>query len=260
MDKSHPGVSKALQALAKEPGRLNRGTGKVGTILDTLGLGGVQIMRATVFAYAGVEDVAFVKDQIDVGLSGFDAVLSVNAIDELVQTYKGRCVYLAGVRWPSIYHVRLLALTHAWRTPENRRKIAKCIERLVKLSPLPKANVRYKGRLIAPASFCMDDFDPVMANLDDAHWMMWFHRMEMLSRMGVVRSVRELERQVNQLEAMLEAHDGWFTKPLTHPYFRNRGSYTGVMLERDWKKPWRRQADLTFRSLLILHYYRKHAA
>lgn len=32
------------------------------------------------------------------------------------------------------------------------------------------------------------------------------------------------------------------------------GAYTGLMLEPDWRDPQRRINDLTFRSLLILHY------
>jgi hypothetical protein len=32
----------------------------------------------------------------------------------------------------------------------------------------------------------MDNFNPDMSALDDARWMMWFHGMELLSRLGVV--------------------------------------------------------------------------
>lgn len=59
------------------------------------------------------------------------------------------------------------------------------------------------------------------------------------------------------LKEALDAGQGCFTKPLAHPYFRKWGAYTGLMLETDWIDPRRRIYDLTFRSLLILHYSEK---
>jgi hypothetical protein len=96
--------------------------------------------------------------------------------------------------------------------------------------------------------------------LDDSHWMMWFHRLELLSRLGVVRSIPTLVQQITILREMLAANQGRFTKTLSHPYFRKWGAYTGLMLERDWRDPQRRIYDLTFRSLLILHDVESEAA
>ena len=39
---------------------------------------------------------------------------------------------------------------------------------------------------------------------------------------------------------------------LGHESFREWGAYTGLMLERDWRRPRQQINDLTFRSLLIL--------
>jgi hypothetical protein len=106
----------------------------------------------------------------------------------------------------------------------------------------------------------MDDFNPDLQTLNDAHWMMWFHRMELLSRMGVMHSLPEMKIQVSALKEILDAGKGKFTKPLAHNYFRNWGAYTGLMLEKDWKDPHRRIYDLTFRSVLILHYCENRGA
>jgi len=86
-------------------------------------------------------------------------------------------------------------------------------------------------------------------------WMMWFHRTEYLVRLGVMRSIPELKRQVDRLESLLEAEDGRFTRKLNHPYFTRWGGYTGLSLEPDWRNSKRRVYDLTFRSILILHNY-----
>jgi len=255
VDRRNPVLASALKALREDTNRLDRGIGKAGRILDQSGLGGTRMIQATVFAYAGEEDEPFIKEQIELALAGFRAVLAIDSVDDLVETYKGRRVYRQGILWPSIYHLRLLALTHGWRTPDSQWEIARSVQRLVMLSPLPVLNLRYRSQLIAPARFCMDDFNPDMAAMDDARWMMWFHRMELLARLGVLHLVPELEGQVIQLKLHFQAGGGRFTKPLAHDYFRRWGAYTGLMLEADWRNPQRRIYDLTFRSLLILHYY-----
>ncbi len=101
----------------------------------------------------------------------------------------------------------------------------------------------------------MHDFIPEMESMDDAGWMMWFHRTECLARLGVIQSIPELKRQMECWKTLLVAGGGWFTGNLTHPYFTKWGAYTGLRLEPDWRHPKSRVYDLTFRSMLILHYY-----
>jgi hypothetical protein len=253
VQRSQTGLAMALRALEMHGERLERGLGKAGKIFDEIGLGGAQIMRATVLAYAEAEDKPCVQAQIVAALAGFKAVLDIDSVEEITEVYRGRLVFKPNVQWPSIYHLRLLAFTQSWRTAVNRTRVIEAVKRLVELSPLPAIYAREKSQLIAPASFCMHDFNPEMGSMDDAHWMMWFHRVECLARLGVVNSMLELQRQADVLASMLDP-DGWFTKKLSHPYFTKWGSYTGLMLESNWRNAKRRVYDLTFRTLLILHY------
>lgn len=252
VERENPALDGALRALGAHDDRLERGIGKVGAILDDLGLGGSRMIRAAVFAYAGVEDLPCVTKQIAIALDGFQAVLDIGGVEGIVEEYKGKLVFKPGVTWPSVYHLRLLAFTHSWRTPHNLAMLARAIGRLIEWSPLPDIKARHKSQLIAPASFGMHDFNPALDTLDPAGWMMWFHRMELLSQLGIAGFVPELRAQAERLQEMLDASDGRFTAPLNHPYFKNWGAYTGLMLEPDWKSPGRRINDLTFRSLLIL--------
>ena len=251
----YPPLALALQALEDHTDRLERGIGNAGRILDELGFGGSQMIRATVFAYAGMEEKLCIREQVDEALLGFKSVLEVNSVKEVLEEYRGRLVFKTGVRWPGIYHLRLLAFTQRWRTTENLGMLAAAFKRLVDFSPLPDIHVRSKSQVIAPASFCMHDFNPDLDSMDAASWMMWFQRMECLARLGVIQSVPELKRQVEKLETMLKTEHGWFTRRLTHPYFTRWGAYTGLRLEPDWLRPNSRGYDLTFRSMLILHYY-----
>ncbi len=254
VDRGQPILARALHALERHTDRLDRGIGKVGRVLDEQGFGGSLMIQATVFAYAGMEDRPFMEQQIQAALDGFRAVAHVNSLDELTEGHKGKLVFRPGSHWPGIYHLRLLAFTHTWRTAENREMVADAVRKLVDLSPLPDIYVRHGSQLMAPASFAMHDFNPDMCSLNDAQWMMWFHRMECLARLGVVHLVPQLQAQVRTLAAMLVDEGGSFVRKLQHSYFTRWGSYTGLMLERDWRTAERRANDLTFRSLLIMHF------
>ena len=249
----HPALAKALAALEEHTERLDRGIGKVGKILDERGFGGSLMIRAAVFAYAGLERRPFLQGQIAQALAGFQALLAVGSIAEITEKYREKRVFRPGVCWPGIYHLRLLAFTQTWRTPENLQMVAGAIRRLVELSPLPDIGVRHKSQVMAPPSFAMHDFNPDMSQMSDSDWMMWFHRMECLARLGVIRLVPELQEQTAVLAGMLDAK-GWFARKLSHPYFNQWGAYTGLMLENNWQSSQRRMNDLTFRSNLILHY------
>jgi hypothetical protein len=252
VDSRNPLLSAALHALESFPDRLNRGIGLPGQILDDLGLGGSCIISASLFARAGLEN-PLVQKQLAIALDQFKAVTAVSSIFDLIENWHGKPVIKQGLLWPGIYALRLLAWTHTWRTPQNRDLVTTAIQRLVDLSPMPHFFVHSKSHLVAPASFCMDDFNPNLATMDGAGWMMWFHRMEMLARLGVINAVPAIQRQAAALRQILDASRGQFTLKLNHPYFKQWGAYTGLMLESDWRISQRRVNDLTFRSLLILN-------
>ena len=105
----------------------------------------------------------------------------------------------------------------------------------------------------------MHEFDVNLEELSAKEWMMWFHRMELAARLGVVGSVPALERQICQLEEILREQGGIFTRSLSHYYFQKWTPYTGLALENNWRKKNARACDLTFRSLLILRMSEKYA-
>jgi hypothetical protein len=254
VDSNHPVITEALQALNGKEEDFACELLRVGRILDQKGLGGSNLIRAVIFAYAGREDAAFIKEQVDTSLRTFQSVTTTRSISDVAEHYKGKLVFKADVHWPSIYHLRLLAFTSHWRTQSNLDMMHRSIGHLVKLSPIPHILVREKSQLIAPAAVAMDDFNPDMPSLDSKGWAIWFLRMELLSRLGVVNSIPELRAQVKHLAELLADDGGKFTKTLSHPYFTKWTAYTGLALEKDWKSPTRRMSDLTFRSLFILHY------
>jgi hypothetical protein len=128
----------------------------VGRILDDLGFGGTQAIRAALFAQAGCEDHPIVQEQIAHSLQIFQTVNQVESIESLAQPYRGSLVFRPGVCWPSIYHLRLLAWTQTWRRKDDLNMLVESVQRLVNLSPLPNLHVKWKSQAIAPAlSACM---------------------------------------------------------------------------------------------------------
>jgi len=257
--KDHPAINTALNALRKEPDSIYRGIGKPGKILDELCFGGSQMIKAVVFAYAGAEHDLCVEKQIKIALEGLEYILSVESIDDITTKCKNKLIFKPTVMWPSIYHLRLLANTRQWRTPDNYHLVVKGIKKLVELSPIPHISVLKQSQLIAPASFAMQDFNPTMEIMSNAMWMQWFHRTELLSRIGIISSIVELEKQVMKLDEMLKQGNGWFMKKLYHSSFVNWGAYTGLCLEKDWRSSKRQVYDLTFRSLIIKHQLKETA-
>jgi hypothetical protein len=254
VENTQPVLARALVALESSADHLERGFGKVGKILDDLGFGGAGTIRAWLFALAGKEDHAHVNDQTQLALDTFRLAAQAGSLEDIYVRDNGRLTFRNGILWPGIYHLRLLAWTQNWRTPGNVTMMAESVQNIVRLSPIPDIHVKYKSQIIAPASFCMHHFNPDMNQLSNQEWMQWFHRMELLSRLGVIRQIPELKHQVQALEKILVENHGLFTEKLNHSYYQKWGAYTGLALERDWRTTQRRINDLTFRSLLIVKY------
>ncbi|KAB2852174.1 MAG: hypothetical protein F9K46_19385, partial [Anaerolineae bacterium] len=179
----HPSILAGLNAIETYPDRLNRGIGKGGKTADEMALGGQALIRAVVFAYAGVENCPFIREQITQSLEAFRAVIGIGNIHEVAEPYKEHLVFRAGAHWPCIYHLRLLAFTKGWRIAENVHMLAQALDRLAALSPIPPIYIRHKSQLIAPASFAMQNFNPDLSTLNPVGWMLWFHWMEMAARL-----------------------------------------------------------------------------
>ena len=253
VSRHHPLLGRVLKALRGTDEAFAREFFRVGRILDLKGFGGSYLIRAALFARAGIEAEPFVQEQIEKAVGAFRAVSSVESVSDITERYR-RPVFKSGVIWPCIYHLRLLAFTSSWRTTTNIDMITRSIPRLLSLSPFPAVYVRSRSQLVAPCGILVNEplcHTPVLSRRDCA---MWFEEMELSSRLGVVEKVPELRAQATWLAEVLRANEGRFARPVAPSHFTKWSAYTGLALEKDWKSEARRVSDLTFRSLLILHY------
>lgn len=218
----------------------------------SLGLFGVDNVRAVVFSYFGIEDHDFIQTEIQRTLGYVTAVKDITSIKEITGTYNNK-LYYSSVPLPDLYNLKLLAFTYNWRTDDNIDVVSRSIEKLIDFSPLPKVYIKLKSQLIAPAQIHPPDLKQSPSNLGPRDWFWWMHTMELFSRMGIVQKVSPLLQQAYELKSILERGDGYFPIKPHDGYFKAWSVYSGLALEDNWRND-RWKYDTTFRSLLILKY------
>jgi len=255
VEASHPIIQEALNAIINRGPKFDEGSMfRVGKPLDNLHLGGSKLIKACVFAYTGNENYDFVMEQIVESLNVFRYVCNIDNITDIFDFYKDKLVFKSGVMWPSIYHLRLLAYTNSWKNNKNQEMLVSAISKLAELSPIPNIKLLNKHQIISPASIYMNNFNDDMKNLDAKEWMMWFHRTELISMLGIAPKIPSIKAQINYVNNLLNENNGLFTKKLKHYYFTQWTQYLGLALEDNWKSADKVINDLTFRCLLIDFY------
>lgn len=252
VEPSHPVIQNALQAIINKKERFDEGSMfHVGKPLDAQKLGGSKLMKACVFAYTGNEQHDFVKEMIAEALEVFSNVCGIKNMDAVYDSYNGKYVFKQDALWPSIYHLRLLAYTTSWRSEQNQNMLIEAITNLSRLSPIPEIKLLHKRQIIAPASAFMNHFNETMDNLKAKEWMLWFHRTELIARLGIASAIPAIKTQIAFMNDILNTNNGLFTKKLRHYYYTKWTPYLGLALEPDWRSVEKAVNDLTFRCLLI---------
>jgi hypothetical protein len=254
----HPALIHAMNALDRDTDRIAKDLGSFAQYFDENRLGGARMIQAWLLSIGGHCDHPLVLEQVDVALEGMKSIIDIKTFSDATEFHRNKLIFKPGLKWPGIYHLRILAYTRAWRSAENINMVAEAITKLAQFSPMPYALVRNRSQLIAPAAFAMLDLNPFLPNLDSPGWMMWFHRTELLARMGVAHRIDLISRQITYLQEILTQNGYNFTIPLDHVYFKHWGAYTGLMLEPNWRNFTSRINDFTFRSHLILNHFYTH--
>lgn len=253
---NHPTIVGALNAIVNRGEYFDKGSmERVGKLLDSYHLGGSKMIKACVFAYSGHVDNAFVEEEITEALSAFEFISNVENLNQIYHIYKDKtCVFNEETKWPSIYHLRLLSFSDGWKNPGNKKMLIAAFNKLTNFSPIPHIKLLFKNQIISPAYIYMNDFNVNMNNLTPKELMMWFHRTEMIARLGIINDVPEIKKQIYYLNEYLNANNGFFVEKISHFYFNKWTQYIGLALENDWNVKDSRINDLTFRSLLILKF------
>lgn len=250
--KNYPIVEKCLNALLKD--NWNPDPWKGLTVYEPeLGLFGANHVRAVVFSYFGIEEYDFIKTEIRHALEIINRVTEISSIDDIVSTSGNKLYFSKGITLPESYHLKLLAFTTCWKNNKNTNTVAKALEHLIDLSPIPHIYIKFEGQLLAPAEITPRNLKQSPHNLQSNNWFWWLHTMELFARMGIVKQIPSLIQQVNDLKEILQEGDGFFPLNPHSSYFKKWSVHGGLALEDSWKSN-RWKYDLTFRALLILKY------
>ncbi|MDF2987260.1 MAG: hypothetical protein K0R50_2770 [Eubacterium sp.] len=112
------------------------------------------------------------------------------------------------------------------------------------LGGFPSQGFSIKTSVLLPSPIAITSSKPDLYNLEYIEW---------LARCGVVPHVPALCEAVNDITNAV-GDDGVCRIPVVDAIFKGWGPYAGLQLETDWKSNIRRDCDITFRALLILHY------
>ena len=223
---------------------------------------GLDFVRSVTLAQLATEEEYDFSEFVSHAIQVLAELTEFESYEDLTSTFDDRgrirLVFRDGVRFPEIYHLKLLAYTSSWRTKEQRKIVLKGVQRIVDLSPIRSVKVLHKRMCLGPATIYPSNLRIDLRQLTDGGWNRnswsdWFHTFDLFARMGVVEHIPELRRQAVQLMEILDEGDGFFNLKLTEKHFRRWTIYTGAALEDRWTDE-SRKWDLTFRSMLILYH------
>jgi len=229
---------------------------------------GHNLVRCACIARAGYADEIDISPQIQLALDSFRRVLEVDSVLDVsrpIRNGKVR-VFKDYEKWPCRYLLDILAHTDSWKNETNIRMLADSVNKMMKtdrpelINLVPQSWVGYAlGPLggfpaqgLSIKSACLNP-NPISLPYRDRPMLYNLEYLEWFARCGIVPFVPALEEAVADIEKSVD-HDGVCRIPAHEDIFKGWGPYSGQQLEVDWKSKKRKECDITFRALLILHY------
>ena len=207
----------------------------------------------------------------------FKRVLEVDSILDISRPRKGKpsrsnpsgVFYLFNdyEKWPCRYHLDILAHTTSWKNEENIKMLAASVSKMMQdnrpeligltacswvgyslgtLGCFPSQGLKIKSTCLLPSPISIENRGkPELYHMEYIEW---------LARCGVVPHIPALKSAIDEIVSSID-EEGVCSAPVLDDIFKGWGSYAGLQLEVDWKtKTRRRDCDITFGALLILHY------
>ncbi|MBQ8332348.1 MAG: hypothetical protein IJX93_01070 [Clostridia bacterium] len=215
---------------------------------------GQNIIRCACIARAGYADKIDISPQIQLSLDSFRRVNEVDSILDISRIVKSggkeKRVFNKDERWPCWYHLDILAHTDSWKSEENVQILADSVNALMR-TDRPEKQVgadSWVGHVLG----CIGGFKEGFSLRNPAGEIQ-LDRCEWLCRCGVTPYVPALREVVDEIAASVD-EEGVCRAKIDENQLHGFSTYGGQQLEVDWKAPVRRDCDVTYRALLILHY------
>jgi len=226
-------------------------------------------------ARAGFENARGFTDFVRHAVDSFRRVTEVDTVfDIMEQVGKGvktRYVFKDYEKWPCRNYLDILAHTSYWRSAENVKIVADSVREMMRTDDctlvsyvpggysekvgchggiFPAQGLTVMGSGVYPS--------PIMCALGkngrDYNGKYHFELIEWFARCGVVSSLPKLSEVVDEIADSIDEIGICRLQNIAEDVFKSYGKFGGQQLEVDWKSRTRRDCDITFRALLILHY------
>ncbi|MCL2500934.1 MAG: hypothetical protein FWE90_11480 [Defluviitaleaceae bacterium] len=219
---------------------------------------GLFLPRSSVIIRAGYEyllppnDYINLAHDIEFSFKTFINVLQYPNMDDVIDTGKRKLCFKPGILWPCSYDLRILAHSQKWRNENNTALLIKAMNRLFSFNHVRNKNIYtkiksfYKSPCLAfihNQMFCLGLMDENYFNFD---------LMELFARCGVIKHVDFLSDKLGRFLSKIDSDLN--IDHIINSKERDWGPYSGFALEEDWKIRKRKQSDILFRILLIIHY------
>ncbi len=218
---------------------------------------GQNMIRCACIARAGYDDVIDIKPQIQLALDSFKRVLEVDSALDITRLRKSggkeKRVFNDYEKWPCYYHLDILAHTDSWKTEENIKMLAESFKKLMR-TDRPEKQIggdSWVGYVLGTIG-CLKEGYQLSYDKNGIHYT-YFDRVEWLCRCGLAPYLEQLQNEAELLGNEIN-NDGICTAGIDENQLKGFSTYGGQQLETDWKSPVRRDCDITFRALLIMHY------
>jgi len=191
-------------------------------------------------------------------LKGFERVLQMSSLDEILKKRKGverknKLPYMASDEYfPNVYTLETLAYTKAWRTEKNIQMLADALNHINKImKPDNQMHVKVKSRYYAP---CFALVTPIRAFDPDYINTITYRRiLTEIAMLGVGEQVGVIKESMEAI-AVATDDEGVLKMNLAQPhnkryspmYIKYPTPYVDVRLEQDYKNGRGLDCDLTF--------------
>ncbi len=223
---------------------------------------GQNIIRCACIARAHYDDVIDIMPQIRLSLESFERVTQVDSIWDVSRPVKNGRYFNKNERWPCRYHLEILAFTpEKWKSEENVAMLARAFQRLTRRDREEIINTPVScwvgNHAVGPCWLLNEGYsvsgDGLNRRTDDGIRRTNLEKVEWLCRCGLYPYLPELREEVDFILGHI-GEDGICSVGTYDGEIRGWGPYFGAQLETDWRAKIRRQCDITFRALLIMHY------
>lgn len=148
-----------------------------------------------------------------------------------------------------------------WKNEENAAMLAESFKRLMRTDREEIINTPVScwvgNHAVGPGWLLNEGYsisgNGLNRNTNDGVRRTNLEKVEWLSRCGLYDHLPELREEVEFIADHINS-DGICSIEMYDGEFRGWSPYFGAQLETDWRAKIRKQCDVTFRALLIIHY------